>query len=166
MLCVSPARRRTASTGHSRATALAALGPTASNSRGRQCHTGVLSSSDDPALHLPREPKGLLLTDLAGPTHTALNTTTLCCDRNVRLNVPLEEAIHLHERTCRSCGRQWTFATQLSPLSGARWGASIFFKEGRPTVPAVSEVLDGREDGWISDSRWERNRYEPLYQQK
>ena len=89
------------------------------------------------------------------PTHDITTTSTPCCAQVVRLYVPTQQAIHLYERTCKSCGRQWTFASDREPYRDG-WGTSYFVKLGKPTVPAVREVLLGREDGWINDETFER----------
>ena len=73
-----------------------------------------------------------------------------CCDREVRLRVPDEEAIYLHERTCQSCGRVWTLATDRRRSGPDGWKTGTSIKLGKPTVPAVEEVLVNRdEDGWL-----------------
>ena len=84
-----------------------------------------------------------------------------CCDSEVRIQVPHEEAIHLNERNCKNCGRVWTFATAWKPLrQGNGWTTSVSIKLGRPTVPAVEEVLLNRDDdGWRdAHNRWEMQR--------
>jgi hypothetical protein len=95
-----------------------------------------------------------------GPTHDIQSAWLPCCDTRVRLHVRYEEAIHLHERTCKSCGRVWTFATDRQRLrEGDGWSTGASIKLGRPTVPAVDEVLWNRdEDGWLDA----RNRQEML----
>jgi hypothetical protein len=73
-----------------------------------------------------------------------------CCDTRVRLHIRREEATHLHARTCKSCGRLWTFATERRQDTSTSWSHFTMIKLGKPTVPAVEEVLrDPEEDGWL-----------------
>jgi hypothetical protein len=90
-------------------------------------------------------------TQFEWPTHDIQRCWLPCCDKEVRLHVLYEEATHLHERTCKSCGRVWTFATDRSRLpEGDGWSTGASIKLGRPTVPAIDEVLRNRdEDGWL-----------------
>lgn len=82
-------------------------------------------------------------------THDVQHWRLPCCETEVRLRVPYEQAIHLYERTCKKCGRLWTFATDRRRYGGDGWGTGTSIKIGRPTVPAVEEVLLNRdEDGW------------------
>ncbi len=74
-----------------------------------------------------------------------------CCDAKVQLRIPAErEGIHLHERKCKNCGRVWTFATERKREDIDTWSTGTSIKLGKPTVPAVEEVLMNREeDGWL-----------------
>lgn len=97
-------------------------------------------------------------TQFEWPKHDFQRCWLPCCDSEVRLRVPYEEAIHLHERTCKKCGRIWTFATDRKRHDdGKGWSTPASIKLGRPTVPAVEEVLLNRdEDGWLdAHNRWE-----------
>jgi hypothetical protein len=84
------------------------------------------------------------------PGHYVETTWLPCCDRRVRLNAPYEESIRLHERTCKDCGRLWTFATEVSRRDADSWSFGTMIKLGRPNVPAAQEVLvNPNEDGWL-----------------
>jgi hypothetical protein len=93
-----------------------------------------------------------------GSDHISITTSLPCHEQRVLLRVPAEAAIHLHERTCKTCGESWTFATECEP-HGSGWSIATFAKLGRPTIPAVTEVLTSREDGWIHDDTIERHRF-------
>jgi hypothetical protein len=80
-------------------------------------------------------------------------------EQRIRLHIPDEAATHLHERTCRTCGNVWTFTTERERLAPNTWSLATYFKLGRPTVPAVGEVLWNREDGWVNDSLFERQQF-------
>jgi hypothetical protein len=72
-----------------------------------------------------------------------------CCNSEVRLRIPIEEAIYLHKRTCKKCSRLWTFATNMTRRGESVWAWGVSIKLGLPTVPAVEEVLRNRDDdGW------------------
>lgn len=84
------------------------------------------------------------------PTYDIQRCWLPCCDSEVRLRIPFEDAIHLHERVCKRCDRLWTFATNRSRRGEDCWMWSTSIKLGRPTVPAIEEVLANRnEDGWL-----------------
>jgi hypothetical protein len=93
------------------------------------------------------------------PTHDIHRCWLPCRDTKVRLRVFHEDGIQLHTRTCKDCGREWTFATDRRSHGGDGWSTGISAKLGRPTMAAVDEVfLNRREDGWLDAN----NRHEML----
>lgn len=91
----------------------------------------------------------MIETQIKQPTYDTQCCWLPCCDTEVRLRIPEKEAILLHERTCKNCGRLWTLATEMKQRSENEWMWGVSIKLGRPTVPAVEDVLHKRdEDGW------------------
>jgi hypothetical protein len=91
----------------------------------------------------------MIETQFARQTYDTERCWLPCCNGEVRLRIPQEEAILLHERTCNRCGRLWTFATDRKRRGEDVWEWGVSIKLGRPTLPAVEEVLSSPdEDGW------------------
>jgi hypothetical protein len=101
-------------------------------------------------------------------TETREETTTTvrempCCERRVRLRIPIANGPTLHERTCPECALEWTFATQLritppESLTGDsifEYGYTVSLLEGRLTGSVATRDVLGSADGWIDASHEE-----------
>jgi hypothetical protein len=90
------------------------------------------------------------------PTQTIQNETLPCCNKRVRLVIPISEGLALHERVCPECGMLWTFASEVSitPAEELRetqtsgYGVTLAFVEGRPEAPVTPESVT-RANGWL-----------------
>lgn len=77
----------------------------------------------------------------------------------MRLRIPIENRLIVHERTCPACGLEWTFATELTitppeTLKGNsifEYRYSVSRLKGRP-IGSVTAGMLRREHGWIDAS--------------